>query len=88
MLVITCKLFATLIYGVRDIEDKMRYKITQTGMAMIVISTKIKQGHQNYLDAPPDFARFPTLYLSHILELKQSSKYIQLTSHISTFVSL
>ena len=37
---ITCKLFATLIYGVRDIEDKMKYKITQTGMAMIVISTK------------------------------------------------
>ena len=80
---ITCKLFATLIYGVRDIEDKMKYKITQTGMAMIVISTKIKQGHQNYR-----FARFSKFYLNYILELKQSSKYTAHLSYIDICVSM
>ena len=85
---ITCKLFATLIYGARDIEDKMKCKITQTGMVMIVISTKIKQGHQIYLDLPPRFVKFPTNYLRHILELNQSSKYTAHLSYIDICVSM
>ena len=74
MLMIICTLFATLIYGVRDIEDKIKYKITHTGMAMIVISTKIKQGRQNYLDPPPSFCKIPNILLEPYFRIEAEFK--------------
>ena len=74
VLMITCKLFATLIYGVRDIEDKIEYQITHTEMAMIVISTKIKQGRQNYLDPPPSFCKIPNILLELYFRIEAEFK--------------